>query len=71
MAFGRTLVCNNDGNYKGPLMLSLNKGSLLVMRGNNADMARHVTCQSPTRRISVTFFKVRMDDTGENKVMTV
>ncbi|MFS8012632.1 hypothetical protein Hanom_Chr14g01323111 [Helianthus anomalus] len=26
MAFGRTLVCNNDGNYKGPLMLSLNKG---------------------------------------------
>ncbi|KAJ0550509.1 putative alpha-ketoglutarate-dependent dioxygenase AlkB-like superfamily [Helianthus annuus] len=28
MAFGRTLVCDNDGNYKGPLMLSLNKGSL-------------------------------------------
>ncbi|KAF5763359.1 putative alpha-ketoglutarate-dependent dioxygenase AlkB-like superfamily [Helianthus annuus] len=71
MAFGRTLVCDNDGNYKGPLMLSLHKGSLLVMRGNNTDMARHVTCQSPTRRISVTFFKVRMDDTGENKVMTV
>ncbi|KAA8550907.1 hypothetical protein F0562_002591 [Nyssa sinensis] len=22
MAFGRTLVCDNDGNYKGPLMLS-------------------------------------------------
>ncbi|KAJ0478947.1 putative alpha-ketoglutarate-dependent dioxygenase AlkB-like superfamily [Helianthus annuus] len=44
MAFGRTLVCNDDGNYKGPLMLSLNKGSLLVMRGNSADMARHVTC---------------------------
>ncbi|MFS7930856.1 putative alpha-ketoglutarate-dependent dioxygenase AlkB-like superfamily [Helianthus anomalus] len=71
MAFGRTLVCDNDGNYKGPLMLSLNKGSLLVMRGNSADMARHVTCQSPTKRISVTFFKVRMDDTCENKVMTV
>ncbi|KAI3800981.1 hypothetical protein L1987_29081 [Smallanthus sonchifolius] len=70
MAFGRTLVCDNDGNYKGPLMLSLNKGSLLVMRGNSADMARHVTCQSPTKRISVTFFKVRMD-TCEKKVMTV
>lgn len=26
MAFGRTLVCDNDGNYKGPLMLSLKKG---------------------------------------------
>ncbi|XP_076939032.1 RNA demethylase ALKBH10B-like [Bidens hawaiensis] len=70
MAFGRTLVCDNDGNYKGPLMLSLNKGSLLVMRGNSADMARHVTCQSPTKRISVTFFKVRIDPC-ENKVITV
>ncbi|KAK9055795.1 hypothetical protein SSX86_026880 [Deinandra increscens subsp. villosa] len=70
MAFGRTLVCDNDGNYKGPLMLSLNKGSLLVMRGNSADMARHVTCQSPTKRISITFFKVRID-ACENKVMTV
>jgi hypothetical protein len=26
MAFGRSLVCDNDGNYKGPLMLSLNQG---------------------------------------------
>ncbi|PWA38486.1 oxidoreductase, 2OG-Fe(II) oxygenase family protein [Artemisia annua] len=26
MAFGRTLVCHKDGNYKGPLMLSLNEG---------------------------------------------
>ncbi|XP_023743941.1 RNA demethylase ALKBH10B [Lactuca sativa] len=62
MAFGRTLVCDNDGNYKGPLMLSLNQGALLVMRGNSADMARHVMCQSPTKRISITFFKVRMED---------
>ncbi|KAJ9547658.1 hypothetical protein OSB04_020201 [Centaurea solstitialis] len=65
MAFGRTLVCDNDGNYKGPLMLSLKEGSLLVMRGNSADMARHVMCQSPTNRISVTFFRVR-SDTHEN-----
>ncbi|KAL4572073.1 hypothetical protein LXL04_018842 [Taraxacum kok-saghyz] len=61
MAFGRTLVCDNDGNYKGSLMLSLKQGSLIVMRGNSADMARHVMCQSPTKRISVTFFKVRTD----------
>ncbi|XP_024968271.1 uncharacterized protein LOC112507791 [Cynara cardunculus var. scolymus] len=69
MAFGRTLVCDNDGNYKGPLMLSLKEGSLLVMRGNSADMARHVMCQSPTKRISVTFFKVR-SDTYENNSST-
>ncbi|XP_028119755.1 RNA demethylase ALKBH10B-like [Camellia sinensis] len=61
MAFGRTLISDNDGNYKGPLMLSLNKGSLLVMRGNSSDMARHVMCPSPTERVSITFFRVRSD----------
>ncbi|KAL4304735.1 hypothetical protein HN51_038868 [Arachis hypogaea] len=61
MAFGRILMSENDGNYKGPLMLSLKKGSLLVMRGNSADMARHVMCPSPNRRISITFFRVRPD----------
>ncbi|KAF2314909.1 hypothetical protein P3X46_015218 [Hevea brasiliensis] len=61
MAFGRTLVSDNDGNYRGPLMLSLRKGSLLVMRGNSADTARHVMCPSPNKRVSITFFKVRPD----------
>ncbi|KAB2616145.1 hypothetical protein D8674_022733 [Pyrus ussuriensis x Pyrus communis] len=61
MAFGRTLLSDNDGNYKGPLMLSLKQGSLLVMRGNSADMSRHVMCPSPNRRVSITFFRVRVD----------
>ncbi|KAF2298644.1 hypothetical protein GH714_024461 [Hevea brasiliensis] len=61
MAFGRTLVSDNDGNYRGPLMLSLKEGSLLVMRGNSSDMARHVMCPSPNKRVSITFFKVRPD----------
>lgn len=65
MAFGRTLVCDNDGNYKGSLMLSLKEGSLLVMRGNSADVARHVMCSSPSKRISITFFRVRTQ-THEN-----
>ena len=26
MVFGRTLISDNDGNYKGPLMLSLKEG---------------------------------------------
>lgn len=73
MAFGRTLVCDNDGNYKGSLMLSLKQGSLIVMRGNSADMARHVMCQLATKRISVTFFKVRTETACENtsSAMTV
>ncbi|RWW35515.1 hypothetical protein BHE74_00059545 [Ensete ventricosum] len=33
--------------------------SLLVMRGNSADMARHVVCASPNRRVIITFVKVR------------
>ncbi|KAH7577489.1 hypothetical protein JRO89_XS01G0257800 [Xanthoceras sorbifolium] len=61
MAFGRTLVSDKDGNYKGPLMLSLKEGSLIVMRGNSADTARHVMCPSPNKRISITFFRVRPD----------
>ncbi|XP_019197460.1 PREDICTED: uncharacterized protein LOC109191313 isoform X2 [Ipomoea nil] len=59
MAFGRTLACDSDGNYRGSLILSLKEGSLLVMRGNSADMARHAMCSSPNRRVSITFFKIR------------
>ncbi|CAN1352723.1 RNA demethylase ALKBH10B [Linum perenne] len=60
MAFGRTLAGgDSDGNYRGPLVLSLKQGSLLVMRGNSADMARHVMCPSSNKRISITFFRVR------------
>lgn len=29
------------------------------MRGNSADMARHVMCPSPNNRVSITFFRVR------------
>ncbi|XP_015891553.2 RNA demethylase ALKBH10B [Ziziphus jujuba] len=61
MAYGRILVSDSDGNYKGPLTLSLKEGSLLVMRGNSADMARHVMCPSPNNRIIITFFRVRPD----------
>ncbi|KFK30895.1 hypothetical protein AALP_AA6G039900 [Arabis alpina] len=59
MAYGRILSSDNEGNFKGPLTLSLKQGSLLVMRGNSADMARHVMCPSQTKRVSITFFRVR------------
>ncbi|KAG6700255.1 RNA demethylase ALKBH10B [Carya illinoinensis] len=61
MAFGRTLVSDNEGNYKGPLILSLKQGSLLVMRGNSADMARHVMCPCPNKRVSITLLRVRLE----------
>ncbi|XP_027097315.1 RNA demethylase ALKBH10B [Coffea arabica] len=62
MAFGRTLVNGNEGNYRGPLMLPVKEGSLVVMRANSADVARHVMCSSPNKRVSITFFKVRMEE---------
>ncbi|XP_077218474.1 RNA demethylase ALKBH10B-like isoform X2 [Tasmannia lanceolata] len=65
MAFGRVLVSDHHGNFKGPLMLSVKEGSLLVMRGNSADMARQVTCPSPNRRVSITFFRVRSPTTNQ------
>ncbi|PPS06262.1 hypothetical protein GOBAR_AA14384 [Gossypium barbadense] len=77
MAFGLTLTSDSEGNYRGPLQLSLKEffnyyvgkpknispysTSLLVMRGNSSDMARHVMCPSPNKRVSITFFRVRPD----------
>jgi hypothetical protein len=31
------------------------------MRGNSADMARHVMCPSPNKRVAITFFKLKPD----------
>lgn len=44
--------------------------SLLVMRGNSSDMARHVMCQSPNTRVSITFFRVR-SNTNQNDSSTI
>ncbi|XP_010524003.1 PREDICTED: uncharacterized protein LOC104802219 [Tarenaya hassleriana] len=59
MVFGHRLGVDDDGNFRGSLTLSLKEGSLLVMRGNSAEMAKHVTCPSPNKRVSITFFKLK------------
>lgn len=59
MAFGHTLVNDNEGNYVGPLVLPVKQGSLLVMKGNSAEVGRHVLCSSPNKRVSITFIKNR------------
>ncbi|XP_075500885.1 RNA demethylase ALKBH10B-like [Primulina tabacum] len=78
MAFGRTVVNDGEGNYRGPLMLSLKEGSLLVMRGNSSDTARHVMCASLNKRVTITFFRVRAETQNNtpaesplNKAMTL
>uniref|UniRef100_A0A1J3HKV7 Isopenicillin N synthase-like Fe(2+) 2OG dioxygenase domain-containing protein n=1 Tax=Noccaea caerulescens TaxID=107243 RepID=A0A1J3HKV7_NOCCA len=59
MVFGHRLGVDNDANFRGSLTLPLKQGSLLVMRGNSADMARHVMCPSPNKRVAITFFKLK------------
>ncbi|KAH6827656.1 hypothetical protein C2S53_020351 [Perilla frutescens var. hirtella] len=59
MAFGRTLFSDSEGNYRGPLTLSLKEGSLLVMRRNSSDTARHAMSSSLNKRVSISFFRVR------------
>ncbi|XP_030532690.2 RNA demethylase ALKBH10B-like [Rhodamnia argentea] len=61
VAFGRSLMSDHEGSYKGRLMLLLREGSLLVMRGNSAGVARHAMCPSPNRRVAITFFRIRPD----------
>ncbi|KAL9239213.1 hypothetical protein vseg_013553 [Gypsophila vaccaria] len=61
MALGRSLVNDGEGNFKGQLMLSMKEGSVLVMRNNSADVARHVMCASSTRRVSITLIRIRPD----------
>ncbi|KAL8167694.1 hypothetical protein V2J09_009193 [Rumex salicifolius] len=61
LAFGRTLVNDGEGNFKGHLMISATKGCVLVMRNHSADMARHAMCPSPTKRASITFYRLRPD----------
>ncbi|KAG8477689.1 hypothetical protein CXB51_027696 [Gossypium anomalum] len=71
MAFGRTLVSDSEGKYRGALQLPLKEGSLLVMRGNSSDMSRHVMCPSPSKRVSITFFRVRLDSNQGHSPPTV
>ncbi|TYI55321.1 hypothetical protein E1A91_D11G133700v1 [Gossypium mustelinum] len=71
MAFGRTLVSDSEGKYRGALQLPLKEGSLLVMRGNSSDMARHVMCPSPSKRVRITFFRVRPDTNQGHSPPTV
>ncbi|KAK1325554.1 hypothetical protein QJS10_CPA01g02361 [Acorus calamus] len=48
------------GDFIGPMAIPLPVGSVLVMKGNGADVAKHCVPAVPTKRISITFR--RMDD---------
>ncbi|XP_030451814.1 RNA demethylase ALKBH10B [Syzygium oleosum] len=65
VAFGRSLMSDHKGSYRGQLMLSMKEGSLLVMKGKSACLARHAMCPSPDRRVAITFFRIRPDSSQD------
>ncbi|XXG63805.1 hypothetical protein AAC387_Pa05g1908 [Persea americana] len=58
--FGSSLKIVGPGEFSGSSCISLPVGSVLVLKGNGADVAKHCVPSVPAKRISITFRK--MDD---------
>ncbi|KFK30240.1 hypothetical protein AALP_AA7G235700 [Arabis alpina] len=58
--FGSNLKTLGPGEFSGSYSIPLPVGSVLVLKGNGADVAKHCIPAVPTKRISITFRK--MDD---------
>ncbi|CAK7334289.1 unnamed protein product [Dovyalis caffra] len=56
--FGTNLKAVGAGDFDGPIAIPLPVGSVLVLNGNGADVAKHCVPSVPTRRISITFRKM-------------
>ncbi|CAH8254984.1 unnamed protein product [Arabidopsis lyrata] len=57
--FGSNLKVKETGEYTGgSYSLPLPVGSVLVLNGNGADVAKHCVPEVPTKRISITFRKM-------------
>ncbi|KAK6931693.1 hypothetical protein RJ641_003486 [Dillenia turbinata] len=60
MTFGKAIVADHPGDYRGSLKLSLVPGSLLVMQGKSADLAKHAIPSIRKQRVLVTFTKSQL-----------
>ncbi|GAA0139573.1 hypothetical protein LIER_35106 [Lithospermum erythrorhizon] len=60
IVFGTILKIVDAGVFTGAFAIPLPVGSVLVLKGNGADVAKHCVPSVPTRRISITFR--RMDE---------
>ncbi|GAB2279927.1 hypothetical protein Dimus_014562 [Dionaea muscipula] len=57
LVFGRLITADHPGDYRGSLRLSLTPGSLLVLQGRSADVARCAIPSIRKHRILVTLTK--------------
>ncbi|KAH7685442.1 Alkylated dna repair protein alkb-like 5 protein [Dioscorea alata] len=58
--FGTNMKVLGPGEFSGSLAIPLPLGSVLILKGNGADIAKHCVPAVPAKRISITFRK--MDD---------
>ncbi|XVF00692.1 hypothetical protein REPUB_Repub04eG0023200 [Reevesia pubescens] len=58
--FGSSLKIVSPGQFSGPVSIPLPVGSVFILNGNGADIAKHCVPAVPGKRISITFR--RMDD---------
>ncbi|KFK40171.1 hypothetical protein AALP_AA3G339700 [Arabis alpina] len=56
--FGSNLRVEGPGEFAGSFSIPLPVGSVLVLNGNAADVAKHCVPAVPTKRISITFRKM-------------
>ncbi|CAH2051377.1 unnamed protein product [Thlaspi arvense] len=56
--FGSNLKVEGPGEFSGSYSIPLPVGSVLVLKGNGADVAKHCVPAVPTKRISITFRKM-------------
>ncbi|KAG2323363.1 hypothetical protein Bca4012_058855 [Brassica carinata] len=56
--FGSNLKIEGPGEFSGSFSIPLPVGSVLVLNGNGADVAKHCVPAVPTKRISITFRKM-------------
>jgi len=56
--FGRTIEIVNDGEFDAPFSQRLPKGSVLVLDGNGANVAKHCVPAVSEDRVSITFRRI-------------
>ncbi|XP_074308595.1 RNA demethylase ALKBH9B-like [Silene latifolia] len=56
--FGTDLKIEGPGEFSGDFAIPLPVGSVLVLNGNGADVAKHCVPAVPSKRISITFRKM-------------
>jgi alkylated DNA repair protein alkB family protein 5 len=58
IVFGTRLDVVGEGEFAGTFSLPLPCGSVCVLKGNAADVAKHAIPSVPAKRVSITFRRI-------------